>query len=91
MDPFRQVDQRLAGPVAPFADERVLGDHCTLDAAVVVRDERRGRKAQRPFDLDPAMVVAPVVAIDQQRDPLRTEGELALQQAQCGACVPEPN
>jgi hypothetical protein len=91
MDPFSQVHQRVCGPAAPFEDERLLGCKGTLRTPVVVRDDCRGRDAEGPLDLGTTMMVMAVVAIDEECEPLWGQGELILQQTQCGAGMPEPD
>ncbi len=91
MDQFRQVDQSTAGPATPFEDERALSGQGALEAPVVVWDDRRGWQAQCPLDLDTTVMVAAVVAVDEQGDALRAERELVLKYAESGAGVPEPD
>ena len=79
MDQFSQVDQSTASLATPFEDERALSGQGALEAPVVVWDDRRGWQAQCPLDLDPTMMVAVVVPVDEQRDALCAERELVLQ------------
>ncbi|PZR99581.1 MAG: hypothetical protein DLM70_15135 [Chloroflexi bacterium] len=58
---------------------------------MVVRDDGREWKPQCPLDLGAIVMVAAVVAIDKQREPVRAECELVVQQSQRDARVPEPD
>ncbi len=78
MDQFRQIDQSTAGPATALEDERALSGQGALEAPMVVGDDRRGGQAQCPLDLDATVMVAMVVAVDEQRDALRAECELVL-------------
>ena len=80
MDAVRQVKQRSTGPPATVVDEGALVRQGALDSAVVVRDDGGGRQAQRPLNLSTAVMIAAVIAVEEQGNPFGTDVQLRLQE-----------
>ena len=74
MDAVGQVQQGTACSPSADVDEGALLGQGVLDGAVVVGDDGGRRRAQGPLDLGTAVVVAVVVAVEDEGDALRGEG-----------------
>ena len=74
MNAVGQVQQGAAGASSADVDERALLGQGMLDGAVVVGDDGGCRRAQGPLDLGAAVVVAVVVAVEDEGNALRGDG-----------------
>ena len=91
MNALCQVEQRARSAAASVEDDGPLGAEGPLNSAVVEGDHGGRGRTERPHDLASAVVIAAIVAVEDQGDQLGIYRDVRLEQAERSARVSQTN